>query len=109
MRRITGQAGIEFADAQATLYKPGDFLTMHTDTAAGQNRFAAFVLNMTPIWRADWGGVLQFFDARMHVSGGFVPCFNALNVFLVPSEHAVSQVALQGANRYSITGWLRSR
>jgi hypothetical protein len=109
MREVTCLEAIAWADAQATLYRPGDFLTTHDDKTGGHKRLAAYVLNMTPGWSPDWGGVLQFFDERGNVSQGFVPAFNALNVFRVPAEHAVSQVALFGGYRYSVTGWLHAR
>ena len=108
VRAVTGMPSIAFADAQATLYRPGDFLTAHDDTAAGKNRLAAYVLNMTPSWRADMGGILEFIDTNGHLSGGYVPTFNALNIFRVPQVHCVSQVSLFGGLRYSVTGWLRS-
>jgi Rps23 Pro-64 3,4-dihydroxylase Tpa1-like proline 4-hydroxylase len=109
MRRLTGMEGIAFADANATLYRPGDFLSAHNDLVPGQNRLAAYVISMTPGWRADWGGLLQFLDAGMNVEEeGYVPAFNALNLFRVPRAHRVSRVAPDGASRYSITGWLRS-
>ena len=109
MREVTGLDAIAWADAQATLYRPGDFLTVHDDETGGHKRLAAYVLNMTPGWRPDWGGVLQFFDARGNVAEGFVPTFNALNMFRVPAQHSVSQVALYGGYRYSITGWFHAR
>jgi len=82
---------------------------MHDDKTGGHKRLAAYVLNMTPSWRPDFGGILHFFDERGNVSQGFVPTFNALNVFRVPAEHAVSQVALFGGYRYSVTGWFHAR
>jgi hypothetical protein len=107
-REITGVPGIRRVDAQATLYEPGHFLTRHDDDDPPKRRVAAYVLNLTPEWRADWGGILQFLDADGHVSEGYVPAFNALNVFRVPQPHAVSYVApFARAGRYSITGWLR--
>ncbi len=109
IREVTGLAAIQRTDAQATLYRQGDFLTVHDDSTGGHKRLAAYVLNLTPIWRADWGGVLQFLDAAGHVEEGYVPCFNALNVFRVPMQHSVSQVALYGSLRYSITGWFHAR
>jgi Rps23 Pro-64 3,4-dihydroxylase Tpa1-like proline 4-hydroxylase len=109
MREVTGLEAIAWTDAQATLYRPGDFLTTHDDKTGGHKRLAAYVLNMTPGWRADWGGVLQFFDEHGNVAEGFVPTFNALNVFRVPAQHAVSQVAFFGGYRYSITGWFHAR
>jgi len=109
MREVTGLDAIAWTDAQATLYRPGDFLTLHDDKIGGHKRLAAYVLNMTPGWRPDWGGQLQFFDARGHVEGAYVPAFNALNVFRVPAPHAVSQVTPFGGFRYSITGWFHAR
>jgi SM-20-related protein len=112
VREVTGFPSAEWADAQATLYKPGDFLTQHDDRkslSGGYKRIAAYVLNMTPVWRADWGGILQFHDARGHIEEGFVPTFNALNMFRVPTVHSVSQVALFGGHRYSVTGWYHAK
>ncbi|HYM18235.1 MAG TPA: 2OG-Fe(II) oxygenase family protein [Micropepsaceae bacterium] len=108
VRTVTGMPSIAFADAQATLYRPGDFLTAHDGATGGKNRLAAYVLNMTPGWRADLGGILEFIDADGHVSGGYVPAFNALNIFRVPQMHCVSQVSLFGQLRYSVTGWFHS-
>lgn len=108
LRRITGKPGVDFADAQATAYGPGHFLTAHDDDVAGKRRHAAYVYNLTPQWRADWGGLLMFHGPDGHVDKALVPSFNALNIFAVPQPHSVSLVAPFAANRrYSITGWLR--
>jgi len=108
MRRITADPLIDFADAQATLYRAGDFLTRHDDRVEGKNRRAAYVLNFTPEWIPDWGGLLAFPDRQGHLSEAYAPAFNALNLFRVPTLHAVTQVAsFAPAGRYSITGWLR--
>lgn len=108
-RRLTGLADIVRADAQATRYRPGDFLTQHDDfdKTGRKDRRAAYVFNLTPRWQADWGGQLQFIGPDGHVTEAYVPRFNALNLFAVPQPHAVSIVApfAVGA-RYSVTGWL---
>jgi SM-20-related protein len=107
-RRVTGVNSIALADAQATCYRPGHFLTRHDDLAHGKKRIAAYVLNFTPRWVADWGGILQFIDADGHIAEGYAPAFNALNLFRVPQPHSVSHVApFAPASRLSITGWLR--
>ena len=109
LRRVTGAADIGFADAQATAYAPGHFLTNHDDNVAGKNRRAAYVFNLTPEWRADWGGLLQFFGADGHVAEAYAPRFNALNIFAVPQPHSVSYVTPAAAyRRYAVTGWLRA-
>lgn len=108
-REVTGCADIAFADAQATLYRPGHFLTVHDDDVSGKHRRVAYVLNFTETWRADWGGILQFIDQDGHVAEGYTPMFNSLNLLRVPQKHCVSYVAPAAANgRYSITGWLRA-
>jgi Rps23 Pro-64 3,4-dihydroxylase Tpa1-like proline 4-hydroxylase len=93
IREITGLPDIAWADAQATLYRPGDFLNVHDDSVSKHRRLVAYVLNMTPAWRPDWGGALNFLGASGHVEEAYVPTFNALNVFRVPAKHFVGNVA----------------
>lgn len=108
MRRITGDAAIDYADGQATCYRAGDFLARHDDRVEGRGRRAAYVLGFTRDWVTDWGGLLAFPDAHGHVSEAYRPAFNALNLFRVPVLHAVTQVSdFAPGGRYSITGWLR--
>lgn len=107
-RRLTGDDRIAYADAQATRYLPGHFLNSHTDEHEGAGRLYAYVLNVSPVWRAEWGGLLMFMDDEGRVIETFTPQFDTLNVFRVPALHAVSMVApFAGAPRYSITGWWR--
>jgi len=109
MRLVTRDSTIAFADAQATRFRPGHFLTRHDDNVDGKCRRAAYVLNLSRNWSPDWGGILQFFGADGNVDGGFTPAFNTLNILRVPSEHSVGIVApFAMENRLSITGWLRS-
>ncbi|MEP9401029.1 2OG-Fe(II) oxygenase family protein [Sphingomonas silueang] len=108
LRTITGAADVAYADAQATAYAPGDFLTAHDDAVAGKHRRAAYVFGLTPDWRPEWGGLLLF-----HRDGGrldaIAPGFNRLTLFRVPQEHSVSEVTRAApARRYSVTGWLRA-
>lgn len=108
LRHVTGEAGIDFADAQATAYAPGDFLTGHDDAVAGKNRHAAYVLGLSPDWRLEWGGLLLFHGADGMDAEAFPPRFNCLNIFRVPQLHSVSEVTRAAAwRRYAITGWLR--
>jgi Rps23 Pro-64 3,4-dihydroxylase Tpa1-like proline 4-hydroxylase len=109
LRDITRLAGIDFADMQATAYAPGDFLTPHTDDVAGKNRVAAYVLNLTPKWEVEWGGMLAIHDPEANRVLGLPPAFNRLNLFAVPRLHSVTEVTRIAPNRrYSLTGWLRS-
>lgn len=108
IRQLSGIDSITWADGQATRYRPGDFLTIHNDFQADKKRRLAYVLNLTPVWKPDWGGLLQFINAEGNVAEAYAPRFNALNVFTVPQLHSVSIVTpFAQALRYSITGWLR--
>lgn len=109
-RAATGADDVTFADAQATLYRPRDFLTTHDDAVQGKHRRIAYVFNFTPTWRVEWGGLLAFPDQYGHLHEAFAPAFNALNLMRVPMPHTVTQVATFARGpRYSITGWLRAR
>lgn len=108
-RTVTGDDRIDLADAQASRYRPGHVLTSHNDVSPGKNRLYGYVLNFSRDWRADWGGNLVFYGDDGHIQHGWVPAFNALNLFVVPTRHAVTQVASFAArDRLSIVGWLRS-
>jgi Rps23 Pro-64 3,4-dihydroxylase Tpa1-like proline 4-hydroxylase len=109
-RAVTGLDAIAFADAQATCYRQGHFLTAHDDDTPGTKRLAAYVFGFTPVWRPEWGGLLEFLDTSSQVEAGYLPGFNSLKLFKVPKAHYVSAVApFAPAPRYSITGWLRGR
>lgn len=109
-RTVTRTARIDFADAQATAYGPGHFLTRHDDNVAGKNRYAAYVFGLSEGWRPEWGGLLMFHDENGGVSRVMTPAFNSLRVFAVPVPHSVSYVApFAGKQRVSVTGWLRAQ
>lgn len=107
-RRLTGHDDVCWVDAQATLYQSGHFLKSHSDHDDAGARIAAYVLNFTRLWERDWGGYLQFFDERHDIDLALRPIFNAMNIFLVPTDHSVGVVApFAAGDRLAITGWLR--
>ncbi len=110
LRQITGVRDIAFADAQATSYGPGHFLTTHDDDVVGKNRRAAYVFGLTTDWRAEHGGLLLFHNGNGDICRGLVPRFNTLNLFAVPQLHSVSYVTPSAPRpRLSVTGWLRAK
>lgn len=110
IRQITGFADILRVDAQATLYRPGNFLTVHTDDHDDAFvRRAAYVIQLCKDWKADWGGLLHFLDARGEVTRTFVPRFNSMALFAVPQPHVVSMVVpFAPGPRFGVTGWFTS-
>jgi Rps23 Pro-64 3,4-dihydroxylase Tpa1-like proline 4-hydroxylase len=109
-RYLTGDAAINAVNAQATRYRPGQFLTPHDDQHSGEGRRYAYVINLTPRWKADWGGQLQFLDADGNVIDSLLPRWNSLSIFKVPQSHLVSLVSpWAGEDRLAITGWFLAR
>ena len=107
-QQVTGDNRICKTDVHATCYRAGDFLTTHTDLHQGDGRLYAFVLGLTQVWQADWGGLLLFLDDAGAVIDAYVPAFNNLTLFAVPIAHSVSMVMPQVVvGRYSLTGWFR--
>ena len=109
IRQVTGLPPINWADGQASWYKPGHFLKAHTDEAPAEARMAAYVMNFSVDWDRDWGGFLQFFDRNGDIELGIKPDFNALNLFTIPAQHSVSMVSTYvTAKRLAVTGWFRA-
>jgi SM-20-related protein len=109
MRALTGDPQIRRVSAQATRYRPGHFLRHHDDTDVEEGRRFAYVLNLSPRWHPDWGGLLQFVGPDGRVQDTFVPRWNSLSLFRVPAGHIVSLVApWADDDRLAITGWLQS-
>jgi Rps23 Pro-64 3,4-dihydroxylase Tpa1-like proline 4-hydroxylase len=108
-RRLTGRDDVQWIDAQATLYQSGHFLKSHSDRDDSNSRAAAYVLNFTKLWERDWGGYLQFFTDEHDIELALRPIFNAMNIFLVPTDHSVGIVSpFAYGDRLSVTGWLRT-
>jgi Rps23 Pro-64 3,4-dihydroxylase Tpa1-like proline 4-hydroxylase len=110
LHHITAARDVCFADAQATRYGPGHFLTAHNDSDEVKQRRVAYVLSLTRDWRAKWGGLLLFHAPDGSIERGYVPKFNTLSLFAVPQVHSVSWVTpMADGVRHSVTGWFRGR
>lgn len=103
---LSGDARVRRVSAQATRYRPGNFLRQHTDADSSEGRLYAYVINLSREWKADWGGLLQFVDAEGRVTDTFLPRWNTLSLFAVPADHVVTMVMPWAEqDRLSITGW----
>jgi SM-20-related protein len=108
-RTLTGFDAIRRVSAQATRYRAGHFLRRHDDAETDEGRLVAYVLNLTPGWNPDFGGMLHFIGEDQTVEETFYPWYNSLSVFRVPQQHFVSFVPpYVTASRYAITGWFRT-
>lgn len=109
IKKISGFDDIVAASAQATRYYPGHFLTRHNDVHESEQRRVAYVLNLTPDWHPDWGGLLQFYQQDGTPLDAWAPLFNTMALFDVNHVHSVTYVAPYAKKpRLSITGWFRA-
>lgn len=109
IKQISGFGDIVAASAQATRYYPGHFLTRHNDLHDSEQRRVAYVLNLTPDWHPDWGGLLQFYQNNGTPRDTWEPLFNTMAIFDVNHVHSVTYVAPYAIKpRLSITGWFRA-
>jgi SM-20-related protein len=103
MGSLTGIGDFQRVSSQVTCFRPGHFLNFHYDADRGKS--IAYVLNLNPEWKAEWGGILQFADEAGTICDCLVPRFNTLCLFAVPQLHAVSLIAPYApAVRYAISG-----
>lgn len=101
---------LNMVGAQATRYRPGQFLRLHNDQQAGEGRRYAYVLNLSRDWRADWGGLLHFADEAGNVVDTMLPRWNSLSLFKVPAYHYVDLIAPWAREpRLAITGWWHAK
>lgn len=108
-RELLSCPEISFTDGQITRFKAGHFLNKHNDDVANKNRVAAFVINLTELWRPDWGGALHLLNEDGALKHSFLPTFNEINIFKIPVDHYVGYVSpFATGSRLSITGWLRT-
>ncbi|MGV8940795.1 MAG: 2OG-Fe(II) oxygenase [Lysobacter sp.] len=110
IRGFTGDPELDMVGAQATRYRPGQFLRNHNDQHVDERRRYAYVVNLSRDWQADWGGLLHFSDESGTPVDSYLPRFNSLSLFRVPMDHHVGIVAPWAAQpRLSITGWWHAR
>lgn len=105
-RALTGDQRLARVSAQAIRLRAGQFLLPEEPTAVDDRRRYFYSLHLTPVWRAEWGGLLQSFDEQGEVSETFLPRWNALSLFRLPQRHQVSLVAPWAQRpQYAIGGW----
>ncbi len=99
--QLTGLTDLDLISLEAVCYRPGDFFTRHTDTAAR----LCFEWGFTDGWRSDWGGQMLFHSPSGDIEGGIMPRLNDLALFAGDQPRSVASVAPYAAGpRFSITG-----
>jgi hypothetical protein len=108
VRRVTGIEEIAYIDVQAMRLRSGHFITFRDTTpfADKERKCSAFFsYNLTPEWKPEWGGLLEFRGQEGHLVEAYIPCFNCLDIFALPQGHWVSVVSpFASGPSYSVSG-----
>jgi len=112
IRIVSAEPLFQQIAVQANRFRPGHFEMFHSGTWSADKtgkRRATFILNLTPEWRPDWGGLLQYRSRDAACIRGWMPTFNSLDLITFPRGWWVSAVSTiaQGA-RLSLNGRLYS-
>lgn len=109
IREVSGCQDVQSAEAQFTRFAPGQFQTRHRDDVPGRERRLVYSLDLTPQWRPDWGGLLQFYRDDGAPREAWTPGFNTLALFDVRHVHAVTYVTpFARRARLALSGWFRA-
>jgi SM-20-related protein len=102
--------GLVGFESHYAYYRPGTFYRRHVDAFRGDsNRVVSLVCYLNPSWQAADAGELVLYDpdADGRELGRFPPTLGTLAVYL--SEVFPHEVLPTTADRFSLTGWFRSR
>jgi Rps23 Pro-64 3,4-dihydroxylase Tpa1-like proline 4-hydroxylase len=107
LNNITGMNLTKLSTMFMSKYKPGHFLSPHSDKGNGR---LAFVISLSKDWKPQYGGLLHFLNGdRTQVIDTVCPIFNNMVIFKVDDiekPHYVSHVSPNVMfNRISISGW----
>jgi SM-20-related protein len=98
---LTGLSGLELQGLSCVCYRPGDFLTRHTDNSAR----LMFEWNFTKDWRSDWGGQVLFHSPSGDIEGGIMPRLDDLALYSGDQPRSIASIApYAGGPRFSLTG-----
>lgn len=94
-------------EAHFAIYQPGDFYKKHVDQfRLTKERQISCVYYLNTKWHNSSGGELILYDHKSTLLSSFMPTPNRLICFKSDLPHEVRPTTQE---RYSITGWLKTR
>lgn len=111
-RSVTGVTDIVRAELQATRYRQGQFMGLHSTFPYFPEKdgcAAGFEINLTIEWRPEWGGLHEFLLSQDFKADALVPSFNLMDIYSPKQGHWISPVSPWAeGERLSVSGWLFS-
>lgn len=102
---ITGCGELQFASCNAVRFSKGHFITNGAQCFDTEKGKVGFVIDLTPDWNSNWGGLLHLNSVYEGSGVTFTPMFN--NMVLFESSYDVSVTYLANFikyNKFSLMG-----
>jgi Rps23 Pro-64 3,4-dihydroxylase Tpa1-like proline 4-hydroxylase len=110
VRELMAIDSIERCETHAMRFRSGHFVSFHEGTSSADQtgtRRGTFLLSLTPEWKPEWGGLLEFRSRDGSAIEGYVPRFNSLVLYSFPQGNWTSAVTgFAGGPRLAIAGTL---
>ena len=98
---LAGFDSLNLSHLSAHAYRPGDFMSLHTDTGAR----LGFEWSFSPDWRPDEGGQFLFHSPSGDIEAGILPRLDDLALFTGDRPRSVATIAAYARSpRLSIVG-----
>jgi Rps23 Pro-64 3,4-dihydroxylase Tpa1-like proline 4-hydroxylase len=105
--QVVGAPRLELGDVSYVRYGPGDFYGF--TLGAPPQAEIGFMLDLTPAWELEWGGLLEFMNAWGGIERAYAPRYNALCLHSLHRHYSISCVApFARQQRYTVCGKLHS-
>ncbi|XOV78506.1 MAG: 2OG-Fe(II) oxygenase family protein [Aestuariibacter sp.] len=108
IKDITGKQDIITVSCMATRFSQGQFITREKASDRDSANRLGFIIDLSPHWQSDWGGLLQLHSTSManEPASAFTPAFNSLLLFDAGRDFSLSYVApFIKYYRYTLMGW----
>lgn len=94
----------------ANRLRPGHFATFHSGVPEAdktRKRVSSVYFHLTPEWKPEWGGMLEYRNDEGDVVEALVPSFNTLDILSFPRGYWISRVApFAGGSVLAVSGRL---
>lgn len=102
---ITGLSDLSYALCDGVRFSKGQFLTDKANRITSKFEKIGFMLDFTPDWNINWGGLLHLHSVYEDSGVTFTPVFNNMILFDASFDYSVTYLANYiKYNRYSLMG-----
>lgn len=109
VRDISGIKNLNSVGCMVCRFSQGQYISQRVSGEEDQQRKLAFIIDLTPEWKPEWGGLLHLHATDEQPATFFTPSFNQLTLFDAQKPWSLSYVAPYiKYYRYSLVGWFNT-